>query len=59
MCVIIVDGKTDDLLIRTGVDLDCESYNSHLAKVEDKYDYLLKNMGSGHPVWLHSMLEGA
>jgi hypothetical protein len=48
MCVVIIDGKTDHLLIRTGVDIECESYNPHLAKGEDKYDYLLNNMGPGH-----------
>jgi hypothetical protein len=47
MCVVIIDGKTDDLFIRTGVDVDCELYNSHLAEGDDKYDYLLKNMGPG------------
>jgi hypothetical protein len=48
MCVVIVDGKTDDLLIRTGVDIECESYNPHLGEGQDKYDYLLNNMGPGH-----------
>jgi hypothetical protein len=42
MCVVIVDGKTDDLLIRTGVDVECDSYNPNFELGEDKYDYLLK-----------------
>jgi hypothetical protein len=32
MCVFIVDGKVDDLLIRTGVDVESDSYKTDLKK---------------------------
>jgi hypothetical protein len=48
MCVVIVDGKVDDLLIQMGIDEDCEQYYPNLEKGENKYDYLLKNLGTGH-----------
>jgi hypothetical protein len=49
MCVVIVDGKVDDLLIRTIVDIQSRSYKTgELKESTDKYDHLLDNMGPGH-----------
>jgi hypothetical protein len=48
MCVIIVDGKQDDLLVRTGVDVECDTFHATMEEGEDSYDLLYKNMGKGH-----------
>jgi hypothetical protein len=48
MCVVIVDGKTDDLFIRMGVDVECASYKTGSNHTGDKYDNILNNMGPGH-----------
>jgi hypothetical protein len=48
MCVVIVDGKTGDLLIRIGDDVECDTFNPNLEPKEDHYDHLLNNIGSGH-----------
>jgi hypothetical protein len=49
MCVVIVDGKVDDLLIRSGVDIQSRFYKTgELKESSDKYDHLLDNMGPGH-----------
>jgi hypothetical protein len=46
MCVVIIDGKTDDLLVRTGVDMDCGKYYEKEGE-EDDDDIFVKNMGKG------------
>jgi hypothetical protein len=49
MCVVIIDGKVDDLLIRTSVDIESHSNKNGESKDSgDKYDHLLNNMGLGH-----------
>jgi hypothetical protein len=48
MCVVIVDGKTDDLFIRTGVDVESASYKTGQNDTADNYDDILNNMGPGH-----------
>jgi hypothetical protein len=47
MCVVIVDGKTDNLLVRTGVDMECDTYIPAETDGEDADDVFLKNMGKG------------
>jgi hypothetical protein len=48
MCVVIVDGKTDGLLVRMGVDVECQSYKTDTGEtIEDKHEHLLDNMGPG------------
>jgi hypothetical protein len=47
MCVVIVDGRNDDLLVRTGVDMQCHSYTNEKADGEDEDDVFMKNMGKG------------
>jgi hypothetical protein len=50
MCVVtIIDGKVDDLLIRSSVDVESRFYKTgELKDSNDKYDHLLENMGPGH-----------
>jgi hypothetical protein len=48
MCVIIVDSKQEDLLVRTGVDYSCqEVQESSSNENQDEYDYLINNLGKG------------
>jgi hypothetical protein len=47
MCVVIIDGKSDDLLTRTGVEVESSLYDDSVLEGEDEHDRLLKNMGPG------------
>jgi hypothetical protein len=47
MCVVIIDGKNDDLLVRTGVDMDCKTYYEKNTEEGEDDDTFIKNMGKG------------
>ncbi len=47
MCVVIIDGKTDDLLTPSGVEVESSLYDDSVLQGEDEHDRLLKNMGPG------------
>jgi hypothetical protein len=47
MCVVIVDAKKEDMLVKTGVDVSCKNINdTHLDHYDD-FDYFMNNLGSG------------
>jgi hypothetical protein len=48
MCVVIIDQKREDILLRTGVDVsEHVIFDDSIKESDDKYQYLLNNLGPG------------
>jgi hypothetical protein len=47
MCVVLIDGQKEDLLVRTGIDPQCSSINNTVSELNDEYEYFKNNIGIG------------
>jgi hypothetical protein len=47
MCVVLIDGQKEDLLVRTGIDPQCSSFNNNVSDINDEYEYFKNNIGIG------------
>jgi hypothetical protein len=47
MCVVLIDGQKEDLLVRTRIDPQCSSINNTISELNDEYEYFKNNIGIG------------
>jgi hypothetical protein len=48
MCIVIIDSKKRDLLVETGVDIECSwKVDKNIQDGDDEFNFLERNIGEG------------